>query len=185
MNSQTTVSAIVCNSYEQKCLYQTISEAIESAGGLPKSFKPDARVLINPNLLSPRTPEQAVTTHPEFVRAIILFLKAQGISNLTLGDSPANENSWSELWEKTGMKKVCDEESVKLIPFDEFERIETPFGVLPILKGYRSDYDVILSLPKLKTHLLTKVTIAVKNSYGLIVGVAKSSFHGDHPAPKK
>jgi len=47
------------------------------------------------------------------------------------------------------------------------------------------DFDAVLSIPKLKTHMLTKITGAVKNSYGLVPGNAKSNFHGDYPSPRK
>ena len=182
---KTTVSAIKCSSYQLSELEEKVRVAVELAGGWPEKLKPGANVLLKPNLLSARTPEQCVTTHPELVRAVIRELRRIGIEKITIADSPAGNYSWQELWEKTGMRKIADEEKVELIPVENFVRREVPgYGNVPILKEF-SSFDVFISLPKLKTHLLTKVTGAVKNSYGLMVGEAKSGFHGKCPSPRK
>ncbi len=183
--TKTTVSAVNCSSYQLSELEEKVRAAVELAGGWPEKLKPGANVLLKPNLLSARTPEQCVTTHPELVRAVIRELRRKGIDRITIADSPAGNYSWQELWEKTGMRKIADEEKVDLIPVDNFVRKEVPgYGNVPILKEF-SSFDVFISLPKLKTHLLTKITGAVKNSYGLMVGEAKSGFHGKCPSPRK
>ncbi len=188
INNKTKVSAVACRTYEIDQLQTKIKEAISFSGGLPPQFKPGAKILIKPNLLTAVAPEAAATTHPNIVKAIIHILKEQGITNITFGDSPAGNHSWEKLWEITGMKSVAEEEKVNLIPFENFKTIciEGAAGVehIPILKEL-DDFDAVISLPKLKTHLLTKVTGAVKNSYGLIVGHAKSNFHGHYPSPRK
>jgi uncharacterized protein (DUF362 family)/Pyruvate/2-oxoacid:ferredoxin oxidoreductase delta subunit len=184
-NMKTTVSAITCTSYQLSELEEKVRVAVEQAGGWPEKLKPGANVLLKPNLLSARTPDHCVTTHPELVRAVIRELRRKGIAKITIADSPAGNYSWQELWEKTGMRKVADEEKVELIPVENFTIKEIPgYGSVPILKEF-SSFDVFISLPKLKTHLLTKITGAVKNSYGLIVGEAKSGFHGKCPSPRK
>lgn len=182
---KTTVSAVICDSYAPPLLEEKIRLAVELAGGWPEKLKPGANVLLKPNLLSARTPEQCVTTHPEVVRAVIRELRRKGIEKITIADSPAGNYSWQELWDKTGMRKIADEEKVDLIPVDNFVRKEIPgYGSVPVLKEF-SSFDMFISLPKLKTHLLTKITGAVKNSYGLMVGEAKSGFHGKCPSPRK
>ncbi|MFA6568085.1 MAG: DUF362 domain-containing protein [Victivallales bacterium] len=181
----TTVSAVICESYGLPLLEAKIRLAVELAGGWPAKLKPGANVLLKPNLLSARTPEQCVTTHPELVRAVIRELRRKGVDKITVADSPAGNYPWDELWEKTGMRKIADEEKVELIPVGDFVRKEVPgYGNVPVLKELGS-FDVFISLPKLKTHLLTKMTGAVKNSYGLVVGEAKSGFHGKCPSPRK
>jgi uncharacterized protein (DUF362 family)/Pyruvate/2-oxoacid:ferredoxin oxidoreductase delta subunit len=182
---KTVVSAVICESYDPPLLEEKVKLAVELAGGWPEKLKPGANVLLKPNLLSARTPEHCVTTHPELVRAVIRELRKKGIEKITIADSPAGNYSWQELWEKTGMRKIADEEKVQLIPVEDFVRQEVPgYGSVPILKEF-SSFDVFISIPKLKTHLLTKVTGAVKNSYGLMVGEAKSGFHGKCPSPRK
>lgn len=180
---KTKVSAVKCESYDRELLKESIRTAVKEVGGWPQKVKKAKKVLLKPNLLSARSPEQAVTTHPEFVRAVICELRKTGVKKISLGDSPAGSYSWDRLWEKTGMKQVCDLEDVELIPFDNIKRIECKSGLsFPVLKELDS-FDAVISLPKLKTHILTKLTASVKNSYGLIPGKAKSMFHGDYQAP--
>ena len=179
------VAAVKCGTYQPELLQKRIAQAINAAGGFPEHIKPGAKVLLKPNMLTAKSPEEATTTHPEFVRAVIKVLRDHGITDITVGDSPAGNHAWQNLWEKTGLLAMAEEEQVELLPFEQVKRVETPQGrTLPVLKQL-DDFDAVISLPKLKTHMLTKVTGAVKNSYGLIVGLAKSSFHGDFPSPRK
>jgi uncharacterized protein (DUF362 family)/ferredoxin len=166
-------------------LRRAVAEAVALAGGWPAAIRPGARILLKPNLLSARPPEEAVTTHPEFVRAVICELRTAGVTDLTLGDSPAGNHAWETLWRVTGMRRVADEEGVRLLPFERTRRIEIAgAGPAPLLAEL-DEFDAVISLPKLKTHLLTKLTAAVKNSYGLMPGAAKSGFHGQFPSPRK
>ena len=185
INQKTTVAAVKCNTYERKLLRLKIDEAIKLAGGFPDSIKAGAKILIKPNLLTPKHPDTCTTTNPEIVRALVRELKSNGIDDITIGDSPAGNHSWEKLWSKTGMQSVADDENVKLLPFDNF-KIASTEGIkrIPVLKEL-NEFDAVISVPKLKTHLLTKMTGAVKNSYGLVVGNAKSNFHGDFPSPRK
>lgn len=185
---KTTVAAVKCSTHELKELQSKTEEAIKLSGGFPSKIKQGAKILIKPNLLTAKPPEACATTHPEIIRAIIRILKERGIDDITLGDSPAGNHSWEKLWTVTGIKKVADEENVKLIPFENSKTITitntSGLKNIPILKEL-DDFDAMISVPILKTHLLTKITGAVKNSYGLVIGGAKSHFHGNHPSPRK
>ncbi|HBM17405.1 MAG TPA: hypothetical protein DD381_13845 [Lentisphaeria bacterium] len=181
------VACTKCASYDPELLSLKVREAIVLAGGFPKSIRKGARVLLKPNILSAREPENAVTTHPEVVRAVIRELKHIG-AHITVGDSPAGLHPWDKLWNTTGIGKVCEEEGVQLIPFENQKTIDFSDGKInikiPVLKELDS-FDAIVSIPKLKTHSLTKITGSVKNSYGLVIGYAKSHFHSIYPSPKK
>ncbi len=179
------VAAVKCETYQPELLREKITQAVNAAGGFPEKIKPGAKILIKPNMLTAKSPEEATTTHPEFIRAVIKVLRDHGIADITVGDSPAGNHEWKKLWTETGIMAMAEEEQVELLPFEQVKRVETSKGrTLPVLKQL-DDFDAVISLPKLKTHMLTKVTGAVKNSYGLIVGLAKSSFHGDFPSPRK
>lgn len=178
------VSAIRCFSYEKSELLDRVREAVKLAGGFPEKVKKSSKVLLKPNMLTARAPEYAVTTHPEFIRAVILLLKEIG-AEITVGDSPAGGHQWEKVWTDTGIKKVCEEENVTLMPFENVKIIKLKKGQnIPVLKEL-DDFDALISLPKLKTHTLTKITGAIKNSYGLVIGHAKSHFHSIYPSPRK
>ena len=53
-----------------------------------KDLFPGMKVLLKPNLLAARRPEQGVTTHPALVQAVIDWLRERGVEDITLADSP-------------------------------------------------------------------------------------------------
>ena len=142
------------------------------------------KVLLKPNLLTDRTPDQAVTTHPELVRHVIRNLKSSG-ARVTVGDSPASTANLRNVWQKTGMAAVCAEEDVPLISFEQagvraFELDGFAFSVaVPVLEA-----DLIVNLPKVKSHSLTMLTAAVKNMFGAVPGYSKTTLHRLHPNPE-
>jgi len=141
-------------------------------------------VLLKPNLLTDRKPEQAVTTHPELMRHVIRRLKATG-AHVTVGDSPASTANLRNVWQATGMAAVCAEEEVPLISLEQagvrsFEIDGFAFSVaVPVLEA-----DLIINLPKVKSHSLTMLTAAVKNIYGVVPGYSKTTLHRLHPKPE-
>ena len=179
----TKVTAVQCGSYNIDELRNTIRKSVELLGGWPDTVQKGSSVLLKPNLLTARPPEHAVTTHPEFVRAVICELREKGVKRIALADSPAGSYPWDVLWGKTGMKQLAEEENIELIPLEEIKRVKINEDIsVPVMKEM-DEFDTLISLPKLKTHILTKVTAAVKNSYGLIPGKAKSMFHGQYQSP--
>lgn len=140
-------------------------------------------VLLKPNLLTDRLPEQAVTTHPEVVRHVIRRLKAAG-ARVSVGDSPASAANLRQVWQASGLEAVCAAEGVPLLSLEQagarpFEVGGFSFSVaLPVLEA-----DLVVNLPKVKSHSLTLLTAAVKNVYGAIPGYSKTTLHRLHPKP--
>jgi uncharacterized protein (DUF362 family) len=83
----TKVSLVKCPSYDMPAVDSSVRRAVELLGGIDKFVKPGMKILLKPNLLSARTPDRHVTTHPEIVRAVIRLVKAAG-GIPVLGDSP-------------------------------------------------------------------------------------------------
>lgn len=134
----------------------------------------DKKILLKPNMLGAYAPDKAVTTHPVFVEALIRVLKDFDCE-LWLGDSPNGvQPSLEVVWKKTGMMEICGRYGVKP-KFFEREGATFKNGVLisnPVLAA-----DYIINLPKLKTHGLTLLTIAVKNMFGVVPGLQKTVCH--------
>ncbi len=178
----TAVSFVRCNSYGPR-LKEALDRLFALSGWLDTVDVRGKKVLLKPNLLTDRTPEQAVTTHPEVVRHVIRRLKAAG-ARVTVGDSPASTANLRQVWQTSGMAAVCAEEQVPLISLEQagvraFEINGFAFSVaLPVL-----DADLVINLPKVKSHSLTMLTAAVKNIYGVIPGYSKTTLHRLHPKP--
>jgi len=181
MTAKSRVSIVRCANYKQPEVEGAVKTAVELLGGIEKFVKPDSRVLIKPNLLSARMPEDGVDTHPEVVRAVARLVKAI-TPHVLVGDSPGGWgiNDIDEVYEKSGMKRVCLEENIKLVKFDKAVMLEGfPFA------SVIGEVDAIISIPKLKSHVATILTGAVKNMFGTVVGLHKAQCHLRAPSPEK
>jgi uncharacterized protein (DUF362 family) len=184
MSVRSTVSIVKCADYARE-LPEALDKLLSHLGGITSFVKPGQSVVLKPNLLSDHTPDEAVTTHPELVRALIRTLKQRGVSPV-VADSPANVVKLERVWERTGFSSMCAEEDVPLLNLEECG--STAFNVdgfsFSIAKPLL-DADVIISVPKVKTHVLTVLTAAVKNMYGAVPGFQKTMLHKLHPTPSE
>ncbi len=178
-----TVIVSTCSNYNWQEIYKVISLQLEKLIDINKIK--NKTVLLKPNLLAGHPPEKAVTTHPEFLRAVIRLFKDK--NTIIVADSPSVAN-FEEVVLKTGIRKVCQEENVELINISTYPVVEFEFKKLGIknitVSRILRDVDFIINLPKLKTHSLTVFTCAVKNMYGVVPGFTKSLYHKYAPHPQ-
>lgn len=180
MSDMNTVIFAACCDYTT-ALPTAVEWIFNGAQWLSTASLSGKKVLVKPNMLTDRTPEQAVTTHPEFLRQVIRNLRRRG-AQITVGDSPASAANLKSVWEKTGIADVCQQEGVALISFEQAgtEIIRQGGYEISIAKPALAA-DIILNLPKVKSHSLTILTAAVKNLYGVIPGYTKTILHRNHP----
>ncbi|MDD5097072.1 MAG: DUF362 domain-containing protein [Candidatus Omnitrophica bacterium] len=175
------VSIVKCASYEQILVKQALRDTLDLLGGLTSFIKPGSRVLIKPNLLMSKAPEYGITTHPEVVRAVIQLLKEINCK-ITVGDGPSVWGKYienvDEVYNITGITKICQDEAVKLINFDK-RRMRDKFPLTTAL----DDCDYLINLPKFKTHEFTLITGAIKNLFGLVSGTYKTELHKNYFEP--
>ena len=167
------VSIVPCEDYER--VASSIGSLLHELGN--DFFKPNQKILIKPNLLTAKSKGEAVTTHPEIIRAVILIAKKAG-SEVYVADSPAFQ-SLKHVAEISGILDVCRETGAELISFNETfthkvnGKVMRSFDLAKAL----NHFDLVVNIPKLKTHSLTQYTGAVKNLFGLIPGKDKSKMH--------
>lgn len=177
------VSLAPCATYDPAEVASAVDAALAPLGGMAAFVSPGQRVLLKVNLLSRATPDKAVTTHPEHLRAVICAVKAAG-GDVSVGDSPGGPNtpgSVKRVWADSGLAAVCAEEGVPLLLFDdECSRITIEdaelFGSFTLGSAV-IETDVLISLPKFKTHGFMMFTGAVKNLFGCIPGLEKAQYH--------
>ncbi|MGD2125986.1 MAG: DUF362 domain-containing protein [Desulfobacteraceae bacterium] len=173
----TKVALLRCDDYHTPTVKEKILEGFSNIGLDPSLFA-DKKVLLKPNLLNASTAEKAVVTHPEFFRAVLQWVKACG-GTPVMGESPAFQ-PLSKVMKKTGYDRVVAEEGCEVadpkktaVLFyggpSRFRRFEVTSALF--------DSDIVVNLPKFKTHGLTYVTGAVKNFFGFIHGLTKSQWH--------
>jgi uncharacterized protein (DUF362 family)/Pyruvate/2-oxoacid:ferredoxin oxidoreductase delta subunit len=175
----TKIGLIKCDNYGKAD--NAVREAVRLLGGISAFISPLEKILVKPNLLSPKDPSKAVTTHPEVVRAVIKLVKEAGAVP-TVGDSPGGDiRNIKNLWETTQMERICREENVELISFEASGSKEFDINDKNIKKVNFSNAalgcDGIINLPKLKTHTLMSFSAGVKNLYGLVPGLMKVEYH--------
>ncbi|MGZ4912384.1 MAG: DUF362 domain-containing protein [Halobacteriota archaeon] len=177
------VSVVKCGTYDDELVREAIEASLVPLGGLETVVSKGDRVLIKPNLLSARSPDRAVTTHPAIVKAVVELVQDCGVNPL-VGDSPgggSTSGSYRALLSRTGLQEVADVTGCELVRFDE-EKVEVSSATAQVFKKFTlasavTAADVIIGLPKLKTHSLTYYTGAVKLLFGCIPGMYKTEYH--------
>lgn len=163
--------------YDPGRVRDTLSLLLAPLGGIGHFVKPGQKVLIKPNLLAAKAPDKAVTTHPEIVRQTILITQGAG-GKVTVGDSPGLGKA-ANVARKCGILDVVEETGASFASFEESVPITLDTGTFHHLEVARESLnaDVIINLPKLKTHQMMGYTGAVKNLFGLVVGMRKVRLH--------
>ena len=147
------------------------------------------RVALKVNLMHGTAPEEARTTHPEFLRAVIRLVHAAG-GQARVVESSGIIGFTNEVLEATGVAAVAREEGAEVCNLDAgpFELIRVPGArILKELLVSRLllDCDLRVTLPKLKTHDLTTLTCALKNQVGIMPGGTKCALHQPADTPAK
>jgi uncharacterized protein (DUF362 family)/Pyruvate/2-oxoacid:ferredoxin oxidoreductase delta subunit len=158
--------------YKSHDILKAVKEIYKAAGGPDPKGK---KVLLKPNILADVSPVRAVTTHPEVFKACAIFFQQKG-ATVYAGDSPALHASGFR-GKVCGIGPVCDELGIEWVDFSEDPIHRNGFKFAKIL----DEVDMVISLPKLKTHELAYYTGATKNLFGLIPGLSKALLHAKYP----
>ncbi len=174
------VAVVRCNSYVQRKVDKAVAKALELIG---YEFKKGLTVLIKPNILGSYTArrQKAITTNPALVEAVCKILK-KNKCKIYIGESSFMNTNVA--FKTSGIERVAkkyainkkpiifEQEKLKYIK-DSSAKILKRFPIARIIK----QVDLIINMPKMKTHSLAHVTLGIKNLYGLIPGGLKQRIH--------
>jgi len=170
-----------CNTYRVEDLLPVLRRAVADAGGFDMTGK---RVLLKPNILRDAPPERAITTHPEFLRAVIRLTREVGATQVLVGDSPGVHRSSFD-GRTSGLREIVETEGAEWVDFtagEAYRHVPDPYEEPQFaLTDVVDRVDAIVSVAKLKTHELMLYTGAMKNLYGLLPGFSKARLHVRHP----
>jgi len=178
----TIVAAKKCAGYQREELAAKLDLLLDELGGLANFVKQGDRVVFKTNLLMGKSPEAAVTTNPELISVLAQKVKALG-AKVVIADSPGgpfNEKLLKRAYQKSGLYQLAAEENLELNYNTDSRKHEYQAGKINKsfqLASYLENADLIINLPKLKTHGLTMYTGAVKNLFGCIPGILKAEYH--------
>jgi uncharacterized protein (DUF362 family)/Pyruvate/2-oxoacid:ferredoxin oxidoreductase delta subunit len=171
----------------QPSTYENVREAVDRAFELFPLDVKGKKVLIKPNVLRASEAKEGIVTNPAVLRAVVEKVESMKPASIVVGDNPgvvsygANEESFK----KTGLMEAAkgyyqnignESKKVKFNP-DFMSHVSLSQAVL--------DANIIISVPKFKTHGLTILTGAIKNSYGLLPGAQKAKLHGLSGGPER
>jgi uncharacterized protein (DUF362 family) len=170
------VSLIKAKSYAQDALKESLETLLEPLGGIGAFVKPGNRVLLKPNLLTGSRPTKECTTRPELVRAVGEMVIAAG-GNPFLGDSPAF-GSAKGVAIANGLLPILQDLNIPIVEFSgkRYQTVNDNFNHLLLSKEAMSA-DVIINLPKVKSHAQLTITLGVKNLFGCVPGKMKAWWH--------
>lgn len=158
-------------SYDDPALSRVVAELLAGAALKPAR---GSRVLVKPNLVAARTAHLS-TTHPAVVRAACLYLLDHGV-RVTVADSPAFGSARS-VARKSGLLAALEGLPVSIQGLSRPAKLKLSFGASIGVSRDALEAGAILSLPKVKAHNQMRLTCAVKNLFGCVVGGRKAWAH--------
>lgn len=170
------VSLIRATSYEAAALRASIESVLAPLGGIAAFVKPGDRVLLKPNLLTGARPTKECVTRPELVRCVAqLVIEAGG--KPFFGDSPAFGSAMG-VAKSNGYLPMMAELDLPVVEFHgkRYETASTEFNHL-LLSKEAIEADVVINLPKVKSHMQLTMTLGVKNLFGCVPGKMKAWWH--------
>lgn len=180
-----TVALVPLNTYDQPDVDEAVRTGVSLLGGMEQFVSKEENILLKPNLLNRALPQKAVTTHPAVFSAVCKLLKESGYEHVSYGDSPGSPTATPEKAAETGGLTAeaqrygipaADFNSGSVVRFPEGNRSKSFFLCQAV-----QDADALISLAKMKTHALQRITGAMKNLYGCIYGINKGAGHAMHP----
>lgn len=174
MNSA--VSLLRATSYDLTELRSTLETLLEPLGGMSTIVKPGDRVLLKPNLLTGARPGKECVTRPEIVYCVAKMVQEAG-GKPFLGDSPAF-GSAQGVAKASGYLPLIESIELPIVEFKgkRYETVGEEFNHLLLCKE-AIEADVVINLPKVKSHMQLTVTMGVKNLFGCVPGKMKAWWH--------
>jgi uncharacterized protein (DUF362 family)/ferredoxin len=166
--------------------YDRIDEAVERAFDAYAPPVKGRTVVVKPNILGAVGPERHVNTHPSLVRAVVAALERRAAGRIIVGDNSGMRayGSNEETARVAGIFEAAGRHFVNFGASSVAVPVRSPVTKQLVFSKEILEADVLIGLPKMKTHVATGITGAVKNTYGHLVGGEKSRLHREAPGPE-
>jgi len=173
---KSSVSLIRANSYEQQLLRESVQSLLAPLGGIEAFVKAGDRVLLKPNLLTGGRVGNECVTRPEILHCVAKLVQEAG-GKPFFGDSPAFGSAMG-VAKVNGYLPLMEELNLPIVEFHgkRYETANKEFNHLLLCKE-AFDADVVINLPKVKSHCQLTMTMGVKNLFGCVPGKMKAWWH--------
>ncbi len=156
-----------------------VLELLDEAG---TPVRPGMKVVLKPNLVMAKKPSDAATTHPSLVQAAAEYLVEKG-ARVIVADSPGgpfNRTLLQRVYSVTGMAQAAHESGAVLNTDTGSTTVDCPDAMylkrIELVSAI-AQADLVINMPKLKTHGMMVFTGAIKNMVGAVPGIAKADYH--------
>lgn len=156
-------------------LTRTIRDGLLAAGLTEKGLA-GKRVVLKPNLVEPSRAVPHMTTHPAMILATAEVFRGCG-AHVVVGEAPGHVRDTEMALVESGVQEALDSTGLEFadLNYEEVQWVKNRGGASRLAGFYfpRSivEADLIVSMPKMKTHHWVGVTAAMKNMYGTIPGI--------------
>ncbi len=167
--------------WDYEAIYKATEDVLKPLGGMKAFVKPGQTVMLKPNLVMPVTKNHGGTTHPLLVKALAVMAKEAGAEKVSICDNSGVGFNREECYETTGMNAVGKELGIEV--FNPAKQTTTyPLPNHPNLNEIKigkdvMDYDVLINIPVMKTHMHTTVTLCLKNLKGCLARSSMKALH--------
>ncbi len=173
------VAVVKVDSYDIQKIYYAVIDAINKINfKIPRN----KTVLIKPNILAQNKPDQHSITHYSVIDAVCRIFKENNC-NIQIGESISfyQKGLTRKAFVSSIIKEVAKKYNAELIAFDEEPLVKITDGIIGLKEFYLPEKllkaDIVIDMPKLKTHSGLRLTGAVKNMFGCIPGGLKQKAH--------
>jgi len=173
-SSNAVVALKRCSDYSRANVGGAIAEQLDLLGGLGSFLSRGDRVLLKPNFIAPKSTRHATQTHPAVIIELAKLLKDFGAKPF-VGDSPA----WSNVFTCADKLRLTGPLTKLGVPIKQLNKPKkcSIAGAKVSISSVALDADVIINLPKFKSHQQLVATFAVKNMFGCVTGKTKPYWH--------
>jgi uncharacterized protein (DUF362 family) len=156
--------------------YELVHRAVEDGFGLLAPCVRGKRVLLKPNLVE-YSPAAPINTHPMLIASVIDALYRRGAASVVVADGPGHVRDTDQLLYESGLQAQLDAvgrtEFVDL-NFDSLVRVAPVTSLTQLRELWLPETvlsaEVVISMPKIKTHHWAGVTLSLKNLFGVVPG---------------
>ncbi len=143
------------------------------------------KVLLKPNIIGSWSPEKGTTTHPAVVEGVIKAVEKRG-GIVSVGDNPGTGGygKSGQSGDKTGIKQAAGSRWVEMGKHPTKITADSKYFKELIISSDVLEADIIINLPKFKTHALTTISGSIKNMFGILIGGQKVQIHSVCHTPR-
>ncbi|MFH1215758.1 MAG: DUF362 domain-containing protein [Pseudomonadota bacterium] len=162
--------------------FALVSRVLAPLGGMGNFVRPGDKVVVKPNIGWDRNPEQAANTHPQVVKALVAQVLQAGAKKVLVFDRTCNEER--RCYANSGIEKAVRELDDRRVRVEHVDRRK--FVPVKIARGkalteweiYKDalDCDCYINVPVAKHHGLSRLTLGLKNTMG-VIGGNRGSLH--------